>query len=187
MPIRPLRQPPLLHDLPRLIQHLKRTLHIPAEEPELPADFRLERLGRGTREGRDALGVDEGCEELFSVCAELVGGGDGGDVDVGFGGRRGGRVCGGVGLLGGCVDGVLVRVRRRWREVGLVVFVVLQVFGVSFDEGGAKRGELLAQLWRQIAADEVFDGFFGGRFGVDFYLELLCTQSVCAVKGNVAG
>ena len=72
-----------------------------------------------------------------------------------------------------CVDSVAVCVRLRWRELGLVVLVVLQVLRVSFNERRAKRGQLLAQLRCELCADKVSDRLLAVGIALNVYLKLL--------------
>lgn len=49
---------------------------------------------------------------------------------------------------------------------------MLQIFSVFGDESGAKLGELLAELWDDLRADEIFDRAFRALIGVDIYIKL---------------
>ena len=92
MPLGPLPQPPLLHNLDGCLQLGIFPTDIATKELELTPDVgALEEFGRSAGEGCKAGGVGEGLVELLSCGAEFFGGVYGGGVDKGtFAGGLGG-------------------------------------------------------------------------------------------------
>ena len=74
MPLRPLRQPPLLHDLCRLVKRHELARHVAVEDREFGARRgAFKDSWERTCECREARGIGEGLEQLFSSGAEFVG------------------------------------------------------------------------------------------------------------------
>ena len=49
---------------------------------------------------------------------------------------------------------------------------MLKAFAMLFYQSWTELRQMLTKLWDQFPSDEVFDGLFATRFGVDVYFKL---------------
>lgn len=167
----PLGEAPLLNDLLGGVELDELAGHVAVEDGELAAGMgAVELAGCTAGEGGDALGVGEGGVQLLGGSAELVrcgyGGGVNGDL-AGGGGNGGGSSGGSLLLAGRGVEG-----GRSEAGGGVDARSVLEVLGVLGDERFCEGGQSLAELGKDLGANEVLYGLLGGSIGVDLNLEL---------------